>query len=572
MVDEIPEAASSSVGRLAVCHEDHSERDVDHSERDVQRVSKRFKLTLPLPLSEAQVGHETLPFIRMTDWARFILQHNLWYRLCGLTESDPERCCKIWSAFWERYRCINPQHEIFQDPSRDLSRTCGLLLHGDEGRSLRKSALMVIATHSILGFGLSTSKPKQKSKYLAQKLNYEQPTWTTRFLLSVLPKQYYNDENEGEWDSDPFQDLMKSISDDLRTLFDHGIQTAEGTFSFCIVNVMGDWPFIQKCGDLSRSYLNISKAASSKAPAKGICHLCTADMAGVVWENFEAEPPTWLATVNTLSAVGESSVLVLPKNDDFPESMFAFDLFHAWHIGAGKTFLASCLSLLIQSTVYEGSIDLRCETLSGDYRNWSNETGTRCQLRKITKAKLGGLSSTTFPVGAWSKGSTTTVLMKFFLHMCAKHQEHINHDLLLQLAQRCAMNMDDFLRGVYSYELWIASKKAKPIIAAGLTFLKLHAVAVRVAHSRKKLLFQLMPNYHRIHHMLWDMHTQCLNHKVVMNPLYAATQSDEDFIGRPSRVSRRVSPRLTVQRTLQRSLLATYAAYVEVGALIRDAA
>ena len=46
--------------------------------------------------------------------------------------------------------------------------TCALLLHGDEGRSLKKSPILCVSTHSILGYGLSTSKTSQN-------LNYDEP-------------------------------------------------------------------------------------------------------------------------------------------------------------------------------------------------------------------------------------------------------------------------------------------------------------------------------------------------------------------------------------------------------------
>lgn len=96
VVEEVPEVAQSSVGALARCHE-------DHSERDAHRVSKRFGLTLPLPLTDILVGGETVPFIKMTHWAEFLLQHSLWHRLCGLDHPDEKRTGEIWTSFWNRY-------------------------------------------------------------------------------------------------------------------------------------------------------------------------------------------------------------------------------------------------------------------------------------------------------------------------------------------------------------------------------------------------------------------------------------------------------------------------------------
>ena len=155
--------------------------------------------------------------------------------------------------------------------------------------------------------------------------------------------------------------------------------------------------------------------------------------------------------------------------------------------------------------------------------------------------------------------------------MCQKHEVHVNGDLLLRFACGAAKQMDRFLHGVYSWELWIPSDEAKQIAVSGANFLKLHGKAAQVAHSQGQLFFLLMPNYHRIDHLVWDMETQAATSPYVLNPLYCATQSDEDYIGRPSRLSRRVSPRLTIQRTLERSLVAAYAQYVEIGALILKA-
>lgn len=82
--------------------------------------------------------------------------------------------------------------------------------------------------------------------------------------------------------------------------------------------------------------------------------------------------------------------------------------------------------------------------------------------------------------------------------------------------------------------------------------------------------FYLLPNLHRLHHILWDMLEECEKGPYCLNPLHASTQADEDFIGRPSRISRKVSPRTTALRTIQRSLLTAYAQYRDAG-LITDA-
>ena len=114
-------------------------------------------------------------------------------------------------------------------------------------------------------------------------------------------------------------------------------------------------------------------------------------MAGVVWEDFDQQPPFMVSYSEYFGCIFETacSPTPTPMIGHFPESYFSFDLFHAWHLGAGKTFLASCLAALSMSSAYDGGIDLRLENVSSDFTKWTQATGYRCQLRKINKAKFG---------------------------------------------------------------------------------------------------------------------------------------------------------------------------------------
>ena len=69
--------------------------------------------------------------------------------------------------------------------------------------------------------------------------------------------------------------------------------------------------------------------------------------------------------------------------------------------------------------------------------------------------------------------------------------------------------------------------------------------------EHRRALFLYMPNLHRLHHLQKEMQWQATRCKWVMNPLAYACQADEDYIGKPSRLSRRVSPKWPVRRTLR---------------------
>lgn len=101
VIEEVPQAASSSLQVMGRC-------DRRNPERAVQNMTKKFNLRIPIPLSDIQVGDDKVPILKMSDWARFLMSMNPWHTLCGLQQPDEERCSEIWS--WDRYKAIHPNH------------------------------------------------------------------------------------------------------------------------------------------------------------------------------------------------------------------------------------------------------------------------------------------------------------------------------------------------------------------------------------------------------------------------------------------------------------------------------
>ena len=79
-----------------------------------------------------------------------------------------------------------------------------------------------------------------------------------------------------------------------------------------------------------------------------------------------------------------------------------------------------------------------------------------------------------------------------------------------------------------------------------------------------------MPKHHIIHKIAVQLTDARSRGAPMLNPMACSVQMDEDFIGRPSRLSRRVTPRgLTMERVLERYLQSTYKHYHDAGFLIR---
>ncbi|CAL1172693.1 unnamed protein product [Cladocopium goreaui] len=191
--------------------------------------------------------------------------------------------------------------------------------------------------------------------------------------------------------------LLNVVAKDLRHLFEHGIvNPLDGQrYFFCIVNVMGDWPFIQRAGHLARSFYNAAKHASG--------------------------------------------------------------------------------------------VDKRLELLTERFQIWCDRMRLKPHIRKLSKENLSWPTTTSYPSGVWSKGHTTRVLNKWFIAECNAYAEEVRSDRLLTIAYRCSVSIEKFLKGLYSYELWIPSAAALEIADYGLNFLMWYGRGAREAFQNSRL-------------------------------------------------------------------------------------
>lgn len=95
------------------------------------------------------------------------------------------------------------------------------------------------------------------------------------------------------------------------------------------------------------------------------------------------------------------------------------------------------------------------------------------------------------------------------------------------------------------------------IAQQGIKFLELYSDLARLAHVKGVQKFPLQPKFHYLNHTWLDMLNRSEKSRWILNPLVFACQMQEDFIGKPARISRRVSPKAVSHRVLQRSFAAT---------------
>ena len=95
---------------------------------------------------------------------------------------------------------------------------------------------------------------------------------------------------------------------------------------------------------------------------------------------------------------------------------------------------------------------------------------------------------------------------------------------------------------------------ARPIVAAGMSFLRSYSHLAALALEAKRPLFKLAPKIHYLHHIILEIEKARTQGYAALNPMSYSCSSAEDFIGRVSLLGRRVAAVSANRRTLQRWL------------------
>ena len=294
VVEDLGEGTASRSGGLV----DLSRCSQANSERDLNVVVRRYSLQLSVPLTNLPKPpgvryNGDFRALSLKDWCQFLVDYNMWHLMVGLRRPDARRERAILTEFWRRYRLSCPDHQIWQTFEQfgvDPASCAPMLLHGDEGRGRKKAPFLVCSYHSVLGFGtLAANEARRKRPFLQMRLNYSESSHVTRLLTAVLPKMHK--------DEMALKEICKFITKDALHMVRTGIQSCHGgTFHMAVLSATGDWAWLAKSGNLSRSYSTVEKRPrGARSAPRGICHYCRAGQANVPFEDFRRNP-VWKAT------------------------------------------------------------------------------------------------------------------------------------------------------------------------------------------------------------------------------------------------------------------------------------
>ena len=252
----------------------------------------------------------------------------------------------------------------------------------------------------------STANWTNCQKVCENEIELQGHTYCTRFVTAVLPRHLYFEDDRS------FNALQQKVYEDAAALSRDGLTDRYGQrFWAVVLKTTGDWPFLAKAGNLDKTFANAVKHADQQA--RGMCHLCGAGPHPVPFEEIGTRQPSWQQSVDTVSPFKRLPPAECLENE--PSRLAAhsaFDLFHTFHLGVGKSFIGSILALL--SDLETGNIEERFDKLTFKYHSWCRAQAKSAVVPRLHKDLIQWATTTDYPVGSWFKAALTTNLMEFF--------------------------------------------------------------------------------------------------------------------------------------------------------------
>ena len=488
-------------------------------------------------------------------------------------------------SFWSCYRFGHGHHSVFNGPlATQLHRVLPILVHGDEGRGLKRSKQMIVTWQSPLGavakpahraacdcravlanhaglpfFGAAEADPyafndATREILEEQTTNYQGSTFLSRWLIFTVGSWIYGKQPQ------VLENMISRVASDLRSLATEGILVGSERFFGACIGVKGDLDFHRQIYDLLRSYQHVGTKYTGK-----ICHACMAGGNGPAFEDY-SENPQWVATLfqarpwNTNQA---TPALATIPSFPAPEELIRLDVFHIIKMGIGRNIAGGVLVYLAKQGCFDFdgcSKNFPDRLLRGhaNFSLWCAAERKHAALRSFTKEFVNMKNLASAP---WtnSKGADTTLLLGWLAWLVSLTLRNptptmnlplLRTMLLLLRATRNVMSM------VHAHNLWLNRPCARRLYVEMLRVLRGYQLAGSMSLNLRYRAFIQKPKNHALHHVAWWIRCQLeAGAPYVVNPEMDSCEMDEDYIGRIARLSRRVDVRLQGSRVFSRLFL-----------------
>ena len=407
------------------------------AEVGVHKIFQEYGLSSPIPVYTKDIaGLQHFPYMKFSDWVRHLLQSGQFAR--QLVGCSTEQMPAVLTEFWQRYQRLFPGHEVFQ-MGIDMAYTVPYYSHTDEGRSQKHDPIWVLSCHGALGRGtrrfVTDGKHRMPIAENEMGLNFLGQTFSTQFLVCTLLKKVAGDY------PGVLSELIDIFAADASMLIHEGIDCGGLRFRLLHLGSKGDLPALGKLGNLCRTFSHVPRRPSTKTPCEGICHLCCAGQEANAATGAQAYPfedltftPCWEQTMHTtLPWETEPGILAnLPLNRSEAASFFCIDIWHCFHLGVCKHWVANSLVTVVESTLLPPmSVERKFESITAEYQSFCRRNKLAMWITDIGRDSLTWPQSSASPIGKWNKGSASTTLMLFLAYYCANFITGKTEDPLL---------------------------------------------------------------------------------------------------------------------------------------------
>ena len=457
---EAPAKHVVELAQAAVSENENSSKEVrelsrvrlEDAETGVHEVFRKYNLACTVQVDKVDLSDDLkgFPYIKFSSWLEYLTTSRIARQLCGV--SSLQRLKRVLHEFWIRYESIYPNHAVFRRAragALDLDFTIPYFSHSDEGRSYKKEALWIFSVHGCFGRGtqhyIRSGKHKAPLRRNQFGLNFVGHSLSTQFLFATMLRETSN-LNPGA-----LQNLLKIFAEDAAQLSTQGFLTHDGRRLWAVhLGTKGDLPALGKVGNFVRSFSHVPRAPSSRKPCEGICHRCLAGQeenqrVGKAHYPFEdlSRSPAWITTIDTVEPYQQRPEILEGAllDGDQPWNFFHFDLWHIFHLGIAKHYLASCFVLIVESTlpVIAGcrSVETKFSVITDLYQRYCRSKKLNMWLKEINRDSLTWPMSSKCPVGKWNKGSASSTIMLFLGWFCENHiKGHTDDEKLILIVAR----------------------------------------------------------------------------------------------------------------------------------------
>ena len=573
-----------------------------NAQRSVQRMFERRRLSLPVPI--ASMDHEVVVglsrslvtyHVKPEDWIKYLLETDP--SLLSGVSGDMKANNK---AFWTLYKLQHETHAVFSKHGHRLEDVLPVFLHGDEGRGKKKTGYLVMSFESPFG---STARKHTEcgcAEYLASRpdlpsygtcnealldpatlqvlrsmfTNYRGHSFLTRHLLFGLGKSTYK--------SNPHvvEALLREIASSFKRLFNAGVASGDDQRLFvAVAGVKGDFDFHKTFFDLERCYGKVI----TRHGVGHICHTCNAATGRThpgldcpPFEDFDDEPE-WRHSMFQARPWSALPILASLPFDVWwvQERMLIPDPFHLVKLGLARDLIGGIVIVLARKAFFdfEGStrnLDDRLRRAESSFLMYCAACHERPAFRGFTRAFFHIKNHMSAPYTN-SKGSDSMILLRWLLWLVSLNMTQPvvqGYNGLLRLMKHCCKAVLGMFRLLHSHKLFLERSCATHLYILMMRLLRGYKLLGQRAILLAVRAFVLKPKAHGLHHVAFSLKGQLESGApLVLSPECHGCEPNEDYIGRVSRLSRKVGAQVVDLRVIQRVFLKTRSLHQKRGVL-----